>query len=82
MTKCDDDDTDDYGHTMKKGQKHVGVKQWIRQNISSQQNVHFSLRRALCIIESTKKGFMFTDGELFQETQYVEHSDFIALLKA
>ena len=29
MTKCDDDDTDDYGHTMKKGQKHVGVKQWI-----------------------------------------------------
>ena len=44
--------------------------------------MYFSLRRALHIIESTKKGFILTDDELFQVTQYVEHSGFTALSKA
>ena len=33
-------------------------------------------------MKSTKKGFMLTDNELFQITQYAEHSGFTALFKA
>ena len=44
--------------------------------------MHFSLRRALCIIESTKKGFMLTNDKLSRITQYDEHSGFTELFKA
>ena len=87
----DYDDTDDYVHTMKKGQKHLeGI--FLERNSGSDKTYKLTTKRAFISKESivypfvqmksTKKCFMLTDDELFQITQYVEHSGFTALFKA
>ena len=84
----DYNDTDDYGHTMKKGQ--LGV--FFERNSVSDKTYKLTTKHAFFSKESivypfmqmksTKKGFMLIDNELFQITQYAEHSGFTALFKA
>ena len=56
------------------------------KHISWLQNVHFSIRRALCIHSCKCKAQRKVLCELmmtsFQKTQYIEHFGFTALLKA